>query len=128
MIFSNMNSLCVRWFSAAVANTCYTLHNGKSYFARRCDKFRIHHNGIDLYLHHRRDCKLDKCTVWRKWIVETDIIIGESRKMHLRASEMYFFLVTLPNLTPQFSHSACTFCRVSHFVQINSVKVFLSKW
>lgn len=36
--------------------------------------------------------------------------------------------ITFPNRTPQFSHSACTFCLVSHLMQINSVKVFRSKW
>lgn len=36
--------------------------------------------------------------------------------------------LTFPNRTPQFSHSACTFCRLSHFVHISSVSVFLSKW
>lgn len=37
-------------------------------------------------------------------------------------------LLTLPKRTPHFWQSACTFCRVSHLVQINSVNVFRSKW
>lgn len=41
---------------------------------------------------------------------------------------IYEMMITFPKRTPQFWHSACTFCRVSHRVQINSVNVFLSKW
>lgn len=58
-------SLCVHSFVAEVANTCCILHNERSYFAHRCDKFRIHHNDTDLYLHHQIDCKLDKRTNWK---------------------------------------------------------------
>lgn len=38
------------------ANTCYTLDNGRSSRVLRCDKYHTHHNGIAVYLHHRRAC------------------------------------------------------------------------
>lgn len=46
----------------------------------------------------------------------------------LSKSSLKCCFITFPNRTPQFSHSACTFCLVSHLMQINSVKVFRSKW
>lgn len=49
-------------------------------------------------------------------------------KFNVFIERISHFVLTFPNLTPQFSHSACTFCRVSHCVQISSVNVFRSKW
>lgn len=105
-------------FSIELAGTYYTLHNGRNCFCHLSGIFRIHDNGTGLYLHRQIDYISNMCTASELWFWKSIYSLGF----------FFFFEITLPNRTLQFSHSACTFCRVSHFVQINSVNVFLSKW
>lgn len=104
-----------RQFLTVKEDTYCILRNGKIFRVLQHGKCRNHHSDIDFCLHHQTNCKLNKCTEIKGLV---RICFKEFSKL---------IKLTLPNRTPQLEHSAWTFCRVSHSVQISSVTVFLLK-
>lgn len=107
--------------ATALADTYYTLHSEKNYCVHRDDIYRIHDNGTGPCPRHRKGCILDRCTGRNKREAEDYELNNWGFDQKKRC-------VTFPKRTPQFSQSACTFWRVSHCVQMSSVRVFRSKW
>lgn len=101
-------SLCVHFWVEWV-DTCCIFRNGKTCQSPQFCRSHILSNETDSCPHRQTNCTLNKYT-------------ENTNYSHLKINSQKR---TLPNLIPQFTHSACTGCLLSQIVHINSVTSFL---